>query len=402
MIDRDINNQIKKLLDAGHSLLLLGPRQVGKTTLIQSLLKDRDCLCYNLMHSKQHQQFEQDPALLIQEVLAQPHKLIFIDEIQKVPALFDNIQLLIDEHHYQFILTGSSARKLKAAKANLLPGRLIALRLDPLTLSEYDSPSNHPKLPLKALLRFGELPAIIQSRLENQTEFQADLLKTYVSTYLEEEIRAESLARNVGNFTRFLKLAAECSGKLLSVRALSQDLGIPHQTLQGYYGILEDCLITETVEILTPHTQRHRLSKSTKTLFFDLGVVNALTGLIDASDFPSEIWGQLFEQWVGLTLLRFNRTAQKKSTLFYYRDSQHREIDWVIDTHHHWIPIEVKWSDSPNLSHCKHLIHFLKTYPDKAKHGYLLYPGPRARKLSDTITALPYHDLLTVFDHGQP
>lgn len=166
--------------------------------------------------------------------------LVIIDEIQKVPPLLDVIQEIIDQKLAQFILTGSSARKLRREKTlNLLPGRLVSLRLDPLLHEELLD------LGLEAMLTYGALPGIALQA--NNDDRETDL-SSYVETYLEEEIRAEALVRNIGQFSRFLEYAGLESGSIVNYSALSQEIGVSHTTIASYFEILEDCLITERVD----------------------------------------------------------------------------------------------------------------------------------------------------------
>src|SRR5437867_8733853 len=219
---RSIEFGLKRHLDRGKSVLLLGPRQTGKTTLIGGLKSD---LGISLVSPSVRQRYEKNPSLLAEEVRALPRRtsvrnrpLVTVDEVQRVPALMDVAQELIDRREAQFVFTGSSARKLRRGRdINLLPGRLVALRLDPLTIEE-DRPDT-----LNEALLFGSLPAI--RRLRRNEDKEADL-RSYVTTYLEEEVRQEALVRNVGVFGRFLELAALESGGITNYSKISQDLGV--------------------------------------------------------------------------------------------------------------------------------------------------------------------------------
>lgn len=203
-ISRKLEPSLHAALDRGKSILLLGSRQVGKTTLLSNIAHDRRI---NLIHPTVRRRYEEDPGLLIGEIemLAESLEkkvLVIIDEVQKVPELMDAVQDLIGRQIAQFILTGSSTRKLKhPKKVNLLPGRVVALRLDPLSLPELPPDAMN----LEALLLYGSLPEILLTPSQKDKEID---LKTYVSTYLEEEVRAEALVRRLGKFAQFLRLAA--------------------------------------------------------------------------------------------------------------------------------------------------------------------------------------------------
>ena len=205
-INRRLSEIIRSTLES-KSLLLLGPRQTGKTTILKRLSFTK---AYNLAESKLRLKFEKNPSLFADEVRSFEVKnvSIYIDEIQKVPDLMDEIQVLIDEKVAVFCMTGSSARKLKrGSKTNLLPGRVALLRLDPLSLSE------SPKFNLSRALVYGSLPEIVIQVDERKAD---KILRDYVGLYLDEEVRAEALVRNVGLFHRFLELAAIESGRVVN------------------------------------------------------------------------------------------------------------------------------------------------------------------------------------------
>ncbi len=379
-ISRQIVNRLKKTLDRKKSILLLGPRQTGKTTLVKSLNAD---LYVNLARPEVRQLYEKNPGRFSREVEAMPSEfpLVVIDEVQKVMPLLDAVQDLIDSGVAQFILTGSSARKL-----NLLPGRVVVLRMDPLLVSEMTalSPS------IDELLLYGSLPHIIT---EESKENREEDLFSYVTTYLEEEIRSEALVRNMGAFCNFLKLAAMESGLISNFQKLSQDIGISNSTIHDYYQILVDCLVAERVEALSESRTRKRLIKSPKFLLYDLGVRRIAAG--EGRDIPNKYMGGLFEQWVGLELIRLMRTIPQKSSLLFWRDSSGAEIDWVLEKENHYTPIEVKWSDNPSVRDARHLETFLKEYTNSS-HGYLVCRIPRPQKMSENVTAISWRELSSI------
>src|SRR3989338_2958241 len=263
ILEKNIINLIK---NKRKSILLLGPRQTGKTTLIARFKSD---LFISLIRPDVRQRYEKNPELLVGEIESlDTHKkkcpLVILDEVQKVPVILDVVQDIIDNKKANFILTGSSARKLRrGSNVNLLPGRVLSLRLDPLTCSELK------EIKLMDLLMYGSLPGIVALKDPRDREFE---LESYVVTYLEEEVRAESIVRNLGPFARFLELSASESGNIINLRKLSQEIGVSHTTIGAYYQILEDCLIAERIEPLTRSKTRKKLTKSEKYLFFDLGI----------------------------------------------------------------------------------------------------------------------------------
>jgi predicted AAA+ superfamily ATPase len=385
-IGRTVEAGLRHALARGRSVLLLGARQTGKTTLVQRLPAQ---LRLSLVPPDVRLRYERDPGLLRREiealadVKASEPPLVILDEVQKVPELLDAAQDLIDRKVARFVLTGSSARKLRhRSKINLLPGRVSVFYLDPLSLQEYA-----PRTLEEALLD-GSLPGIVQVR--NAADREQDLT-AYVTTYLEEEVRAEAVVRNLGSFARFLELAAAESGGIVNFRGLASDIGVAHTTIAAYYRILEDCLIAQRIEPLTASTTRKKLTRSDKHLFFDLGV-RRLAAREGRRILPSR-WGALFEQFVGLELARWSRARGAGARLRFWRDPDGPEVDWVVDREGEYTPFEVKWSDRPEARDARHLNCFLNEYPT-AGRGYVVCRAPRKMKLGERIFAVPWQDLL--------
>jgi predicted AAA+ superfamily ATPase len=214
-----------------------------------------------------------------------------------------------------------------------------------------------------------------------------------VTTYLEEEVRAEAIVRNLGSFARFLELAASESGRPVNFRKLSQEIGVAHTTIMAYFDILEQCLIVERIEPLMKSSTRKKLTRAQKYLFFDLGVrrVAAREGPKPAR----ETWGFLFEQFIGLELIRLSRNQPQRPSLAYWRDPDGPEVDWVYEKEGQFTPIEVKWSDSPQPKDGQHLETFLAEY-ENAKEGFVVCRTPRRFKLSPRVIALPWQELSTL------
>ena len=388
-IIRTILPALQATLERGKSILLLGPRQVGKTTLLKDLTID---LNLSLARPALRQQYEQNIESFSQEIESLSASLahipiVAVDEVQKVPELIDAVQDLIDRKIAQFVLTGSSARKLKQQhQLNWLPGRVIYFHLDPLSIQEL--PKSYQNL--EDILTYGCLPSIVT---ESDSAFRERDLESYVVTYLEEEVRQEALVRKLGDFAKFLQLAAAESGQIANFNNISKDIGVAQTTIAAYYQILEDCLIMRRIEpFLKEGSTRRRLAKSTKYLFFDLGVrrVAAYEG-IKAN---STVMGQWFEQFIGLELLHLANNQEKRITLNFWRDLEGREVDWVLSYQDKIIPIEIKWTQEPSLKDARHLKTFLQDYD--LKHGYIICRCSKPRKLDDQITALPWQDLLQV------
>lgn len=383
MIKRQILPEIRTLLRTGKSLLLLGPRQTGKTTLLKSL----SCTRYiSLAKARNRLEYEKDPSRLERELLASADKekklLIVIDEIQKVPALMDQLQDLIDEKVAQFVLTGSSARKLKkSGEFNLLPGRLISLRMDALSLAELQGRS------LEDHLLFGDLPEVA---LTSDVRLRSRLLRSYVETYLEEEVKAEALVRGIGLFARFLEFAAIESGRVTNLAKISREIGVSIPTISNYYDVLVDCLVAERIDPITHSASRKKLTRSSKYLFYDMGVrrVAAREGL----KLIPERMGELFEQWAGLEMVRAIRNRVDSARLRFWRDPDGPEVDWVVDIDGQFTPVEVKWTDSPRTEHGRHIETFIREHSN-SNSGFVICRVSRPQRLSRNVTAIPWQDL---------
>lgn len=394
-IERTLDPLIRATLNRGKSILLLGPRQTGKTTLVNRLAPQ---LTVSFVPPDIRQRYEKNPALLRGEVEALqsqcPGKrpLVVLDEVQRVPAIMDVVQDLIDRRVALFLLTGSSVRKLRRhAQANLLPGRVNVLHLDPFGLSEW------PGASLADRLLDGSLPGIVG--VPHPQDRDQDLA-AYVTTYLEEEIRAEAAVRHLGSFARFVELAASESGGIVNLRKLASEIGVAHTTIGGYYQILEDCLIAERIEPLSTSATRKKLTRSHRFLFFDLGVRRLAAR--EGRQPPQAQWGQLFEQFVGLELLRLIRTQRRSLKLRFWRDPDGPEVDWVLDSDGLYIPIEVKWTDAPDAGDTRHLKCFMAEYRTPGR-GFVVCRVPRRTRISDQVTALPWQTFLDdIVAAGQP
>lgn len=384
-IQRRVEGQLAKALERGRSVLLLGPRQTGKTTLVEALQPD---LLLNFLRPEIRQRYEREPRLLggeVEDLAARTRSrkpLVVLDEVQRVPDLVNSVQDLIDRKLARFVLTGSSARKLRrGTSVNLLPGRLLPMRLDPLSLAE--------RMParLEDALINGSLPGIALAPDDASRE---EDLRAYTTLYLEEEVRAEALVRNLGSFSRFLQMAALESGNISHFRGIAQELGLSHTTVAGYYEVLEDCLIAERIEALSESRTRKKLSKSPRYLFFDLGVRRAAAD--EGRKLSATVLGGLFEQFVGLELLRAMRSSGEQKRLCYWRDPDGPEVDWVVVGEERWIPVEVKWSLAPTERDARHLQTFLEEYP-KAREAILVCRTPRRFRINARITAIPWQEL---------
>ncbi|MCB1118974.1 MAG: DUF4143 domain-containing protein, partial [Chlamydiia bacterium] len=306
--------------------------------------------------------------------------------------VMDSVQAIIDEGLAQFILTGSSALKLKhGAKLNLLPGRVVSLTMSPLVYEELPS----PKPSLDDLLVYGTLPEI--SLEEDRDNREKDLF-SYVSTYLEEEIRAEAAVRNLGFFSRFLELAAGEAGKQVNLSNLSREIGVTHQTISSYFQILDDSLVATRIDPIVNGRTKRRLFKSPKYLFFDLGIRRVAAN--EGVRLPQSFLGDLFEHYVGNELLNLSALTAPEIKVRYWRDTAGPEVDYVIDWGKEYIPVEVKYSEAPQKRDARHLETFLSEYSE-ATDGFVICRTPHAYRLSDRVIALPWQELNTLFQRNR-
>ena len=381
-------NTIRRFLSAPDDhFFLFGPRGTGKSTWLKQTLPDAVFL--DFLKPATLRTFQPHPERFREFVEAHPQaKTFVVDEVQRVPAILDVVHSLMEEHrNVRFVLTGSSARKLRRAGVNLLSGRVVSLKMDPLSIDESDD------APLDRRLAYGSLPGIMSAPDDNARQLDLD---SYVDTYLQEEIRQEAIVRNLGAFSRFLELAASESGLVVNFSDLASRIGVTHTTITSYYGILEDCLIAERIEPISASPVRKRLTKSPRHLFFDLGVrrVAAREGIN-----PSEVEkGRQFEQFVGLELLRHIRcNAISSARLRFWRDPAGPEVDWVVERSGKFVPVEVKYRETPTLSDARHLRTFMKEYPTDGT-GYIICRVPRPMRLADDIVALPWQRISLVFE----
>ena len=386
--------------------LLFGARQTGKSTLLRKI-GGSDALSFNLQERRTRLEMERDPHALTQilEADSRDRVTVCVDEIQKVPALLDEVQYLCDRTpgRYEFFVTGSSARRLKTTSANLLPGRAHLFHLCPLILTEREGTPPSRVFPLDAdpdfrghfpaatlpdLLLFGNLPGVTQELPASRVR----TLSAYVELYLEEEIRREALVRDVGAFQQFLELAAMESGRTLHLTNLSKESGVAVATLRTFYQVLEDTFVGYRLPAFGA-AGRKRVLTTPRFLFFDTGIRNAAARLQMTDDLLKTQLGLLFENWVGLELMHRCLYAGRSWRLSYWRTVHGAEVDYVLETPREVIPIEVKATESPNESDARHIKLFLDTYPDKAKRGFVVCRCSSPRKLTETIEVIPWNFL---------
>lgn len=327
---------IAKLLKT-RSYFLFGPRGTGKSTLIEQTLPG--ARIYDLLDAEVFQRLLREPKIIGQET--NENTLVVIDEIQKIPSLLDEVHRLIVKRKQRFLLTGSSARKLRKGGANLLAGRAFQAELFPLTSQEIHD------FDLLAYLNTTGLPEFYAQTMA------AEYLRAYVGTYLKEEVQAEALTRNLPGFTRFLEVVALSNGEEINFANIASDSGIAVRTLEGFFGILNDTLIGFSIPPFLRTVKRKAITRS-KYFLFDIGVVNSLArrGKIE---YKSELFGRAFEHFIALELRAFISYKRIDSSIQYWRSTSLFEVDFILGQK---LALEVKGTDLVSDKHLKGLRAF--------------------------------------------
>jgi predicted AAA+ superfamily ATPase len=388
--------------------LLFGARQTGKTALLRYVLeKSEPAQLFDLQDSALRRQFEADPGRFGREVRALPKhkKVIVVDEVQKVPALLEEVQSLHDEapSRWRFFLTGSSARRLRAGAANLLPGRSHMFRLHPVTrweeaAGELQIEAPDPSVPrgmrwpppfaeqeLQRRLLFGSLPGVRSESIASATA----TLDAYVGNYVEEEVRREALVRDLGPFLVFLRLAALESGQVVNVAGLAQESGIPASTLKSHYQVLVDTFLGHWMPAYG-HPSRKRVLTSPRFHWFDLGVRNAAAQLPPTRELLQAQGGPLLEHWVAQELIARASYLGRGHRVSFWRTVDGVEVDFVFEGPRSDLPIAVKWTERPRPQDARHIESFLDKFPTRSKRGVMVCRCERAQQLTDRVTAIPW------------
>lgn len=329
------------------SAFLWGARQVGKTTWLISQFPK--CRVYDLLRPSEFERLLRRPEILSEELADFDNTdTVIIDEIQKLPQLLDEVHSLIQRKNIRFILSGSSARKLKRLGTNLLGGRAAREQMFPLVSAEI------PDFDLVRAVNNGMIPRhyMVQNPWER--------LRGYIGVYLNEEIREESIARNLKSFSRFLEVAAQCDGEMLVYKNIAQDCGIDYRTVKEYFGILEDTLLGYMIHGFT-NTKKRKSISAPKFYFFDVGVVNYLTQRRNMSPGTSD-FGHAFEHFIIQELVAYLGYNHIEESLRYWRTSSGYEVDAIIGEGR--IAIEIKSTDEVKSRHTHGLKAFGEEYPE--------------------------------------
>lgn len=373
-IDRALN--LPALLEK-KSYFLFGPRQTGKTSLIRHSLKG--VKVYDLLDSSTYLALSQNPGRIGEE-LTPNDRLVVIDEIQRLPVLLNEVHRLMEARKIRFLLTGSSARKLRRGGVNLLGGRARTKYLHPFTYQELGK-----RFDLTRAVTRGLLPSIYFS-----DDPKADL-EAYTGSYLQEEIVAEGTVRNLPAFSRFLRVAALCNGQIVNFTNISNDAQVARTTVYEYFDILKDTLIVYELPPWRKSKKRKPLASS-KYYFFDVGVVSMLQGRSFRPGTPE--FGEAFETYLMHELTSYCHYLSGEP-LSYWRSTSGFEVDFVIGEH---TAVEVKAKENLSASDLKSLQAIAEE--KMLKHYLCVSLEPRMRKIAG-VTVLPYKEFLEFLWGGE-
>lgn len=357
------------------SFFLFGARGTGKSTFIETqFLAKCSSWRIDLLDADQEERFSKDPALLeriLADMKSRP-EWIFIDEIQKVPKLLDQVHRLIEKKKQKFILTGSSARKLKRQGANLLAGRAFLNYFFPFTQEELQE-----KWDLDRALHWGTLP---KAWLSTSEEVQRAYLKSYVQTYLKEEIRVEQLVRDLDPFREFLEVSAQMNGKVINYSKIAKEVGTTDKTVRSYFQILQDTHMGFYLPAFHRSVRKSQ-AEHPKFYWFDPGVKRQLDHTLESKLVEStSAYGEAFEHWVILEIIRRAEIQGKDWNFSFFRTKEGNEIDLIISlSRNKEILVEIKSSDRVDESEVTYLERLSGKFNTKAV--YYLSQDPVSQKL---------------------
>lgn len=356
------------------SFFLFGPRGTGKTTWVKSSFPS--ALYLDLLE-----------AGLFNDLLANPQRLetfipkeftdwVILDEVQRIPELLNEVHRLIEKYGYKFILTGSSARKLRQKGQNLLAGRALTFSMHPLMVKELGG-----AFKLEHSLAYGQLPSVY---IEKDPKAY---LESYVKTYLQEEIQQEGLTRNLGAFSRFLEAASFSQGAVLSVSAIARECAVERKVVESYFSILEELLLAYRIPVFTKKAKR-RMAGHPKFYFFDVGLYRTLRPM-GPLDRPEEVEGVALETLFFQELTAINDCLKLGYKIFYWRTAGGFEVDFVLYGSRGLRIFEIKRTGKVSSAMLKGLKAFLKDYP--SAKAYFLYGGERKMREGE-IEILPFNE----------
>jgi predicted AAA+ superfamily ATPase len=372
-------------LPKGQSAFLWGPRKTGKTTFLKAVFPDS--LYYDLLQTDLFFELVKRPSLLREQLLAaDPKQLkepVIIDEVQKVPQLLDEIHWLIENTDMRFILCGSSARKLKRGKANLLGGRAWRYEMHPLVSAEVAD------FDLIRSLNRGMIPTHYM-----QEEYRKSL-QAYVQDYLKEEVFDEGLTRNIPAFSRFFDAMGYSHGELTNYANIARDCGIDAKTVKEYYQILVDTLLGTMIEPYKKRQDRNVIIRAGKFYLFDVGVAGAITHRRIPQE-KGEQFGRALEHFILMEILAHRVYREMNYNVNFWRTKSGLEVDFILGNGE--VAIEVKGTSRVDNTDLRPLRAFIQEYsPSKA----FVVCNERAPRVHEDIHILPWHDFLKKLWNGE-
>ena len=365
----------------GDSYFLWGARQTGKTTWLTT--EYPNCRYYDLLRPTEFERLLRNPELLSQELDGFGEgDIVVIDEIQKLPLLLDEVHYLIQRKGIQFVLSGSSARKLKRVGTNLLGGRASLEQMFPLVSAEI------PDFDIMRAVNNGMIPR--HYAVSNPTQ----RLRGYIGVYLNEEIREEALARNLSTFARFLEVAAQCDGEVLVYKNVAQDCGIDHRTVKEYFAILQDTLVGYLIPGFTSSKKRRAIA-APKFYFFDVGITNYLLRRSNMA-LGTDAFGHAFEHFIIQELIAYIGYNHLCEQLSYWRTATGYEVDAVVGDGR--VAIEIKAVEEAKSRHTKGLKVFSEDYPEAKLY---MVTFDKYRRTLNGVSVVPAMEFLTSLWKGE-
>lgn len=380
-MDTTFDRILKISLPPRQSAFLWGPRKTGKSTYLRKRFPES--LRFDFLKSDLYLEIMKDPSRLRSRIEAElergaiaPNSPIILDEVQKVPAVLDDVHWLIEEKGCSFILCGSSARKLKRGHANMLGGRAWRFEMLPLTAAEI------PGFDLLRALNNGLLPAHYQQVNSRKS------LNAYVQDYLKEEIIAEGISRNIPAFTRFMDIIGFCNGEQIVYSSIARDTGVSAKTVHEYFRILSDTLIGTLLEPFSRKNDRNIITTVPKFFLFDVGLASFLKKAHIEEERGPE-FGRAFEHFIFMEMCAHRSYRDADYQMSYWRTANGGEVDFVLGTGQ--VAIEVKSASNLTGSDLKGLFRFAEDYrPEKA----IVVTIEQSRRKIGDVTLIPWRDFL--------
>lgn len=370
------------------SAFLWGARKTGKSTYLKQIFPN--AVYYDLLKSDLYLDLLKEPYTLREEILAieEKNKLIIIDEVQKIPILLNEVHWLIENTDFQFILCGSSARKLKQADVNMLGGRAWKYHFFPLVYPEL------PYFDLLEIFKTGTIPSHFKNPHYKKS------LKSYLEDYITLEIQAEGLVRNLPAFARFIDCLRFSHGEMINYTNIAREAGVDQKTVKEYFHILEDTLIGYQIYPYRKRVSREIITDTPKFYLFDVGLANAIKK-VEIKDLKGREAGKSLEHLVLLELIAYRAIYEKDFSIHYWRTKTGLEIDFILG--HGEVCIEVKLQDKIQPSDLKGLRSFMEEH-QKTKKNWVVCLAQRAKKMileEGEIDVLPIESFLKKLWHHE-